>query len=145
MRLYLRILAVCTVLAEVAVALFTIPQFHLVTVLQGNPLAQNALTLTGTLLALVAGALALGIALQCRQRGWSIAFVCLLLLGAYSPLLRVWVLMSDTFIYSAPRFYINQPAFFLINLSNQIVPAIVLAIVVFIYSLRPSEAAKAIR
>ena len=145
MNVYLRILALCTMLAEVCVALFTISEFRLGPVLYGNQLASSALLLTGALLMFVTGALALGAAFQRGQRGWSTAFVLLLLLGAYSPLLRIWALMSDTFIYSAPRFYINQPAFFAVNLSNQIVPALIVAIGVFIYSLRPGPTTTANR
>jgi hypothetical protein len=60
----------------------------------------------------------------------------LLALFAYSPLLLTWVLQSSTPIYDAPTFSVNIAAFTLVQLCNLILPAIILAVVVLVYSLR---------
>jgi hypothetical protein len=46
------------------------------------------------------------------------------------------VLQSSTPIYNATTFYVDTTAITIVELSNLIVPAIILAVVVLIYSLR---------
>jgi len=101
-----------------------------------NPLISKSLIITGTTLTFVAGILAVIITLQRGHRSWSIAFMVLLALFAYSPLLLTWVLQSSTPIYDAPTFTVNIAAFTLVQLCNLILPAIILAVVVLVYSLR---------
>ena len=101
-----------------------------------NPLISKSLIITGTTLTFVAGILAVIITLQRGHRSWSIAFMVLLALFAYSPLLLTWVLQSSTPIYNATTFYVDTTAITIVELSNLIVPAIILAVVMFIYSLR---------
>ncbi len=145
MERYLRPLAIAVVIVEVCAIAFTIPtffayldllRFQFPRELITNPLASEALTITGLTLTFIMGVLALVVAAQRGHRPWSIAFVILLALFAYSPLLLSWVLQSQSFIYDAARFNVDTTAFTLVELSNLIVPAIVLAVVVLIYSLR---------
>jgi NADH:ubiquinone oxidoreductase subunit 6 (subunit J) len=82
------------------------------------------------------GILALVLAAQRGHRPWSIAFLVVLVLFAYSPLLLTWVLASHTPIYDASRFYVNTTALFLVLLSKYILPAIILAVDVLVYSFR---------
>lgn len=143
MERYLRPLAIAVVIVEVCVALFTVPTLiaylgliHIFRALIVTPLLTQTLTLTGLTLTFVLGILAVIITLQRGHQPWSIVFVILLALFAYSPLLLSWVLQSQSFIYDAARFNVDTTAFTLVQLSNLIVPAIILAAVVFIYSQR---------
>lgn len=145
MERYLRPLAIAVVIVEVCVALFTVPtlfaylallRFQFLREMITNPLGAEALTITGLTLTFILGVLAASIAAQRGHRPWSIAFVILLALFAYSPLLLSWVLQSQSFIYDAARFNVDTTAFTLVQLSNLIVPAIILAAVVLVYSLR---------
>jgi len=104
--------------------------------LAANGLSVQVLLITGTSLTFVMGILAVVIAAQRGHRRWAIAFGILLALFAYSPLLLTWVLQSQTFIYDAPRFYVDTTAITFVALSNRILPAITLAVVVLVYSLR---------
>ncbi|HEU4785140.1 MAG TPA: hypothetical protein VFS83_17515 [Ktedonobacterales bacterium] len=145
MERYLRPLAIAAVIVEVCAAAFTVPtlfayldllRFQFPRELITNQLAAETLTITGLALTFIMGVLAIVVAAQRGHRPWSIAFVILLALFAYSPLLLSWVLQSQSFIYDAARFNVDTTAFTLVELSNLIVPAIVLAVVVFVYSLR---------
>ena len=144
MERYLRPLAVAVVIIEVCIALVTIPQFgvgllgrqQILMEMEGNPLTAQTLIITGSSLTFVMGILAVVIATQRGHRRWSIAFGILLALFAYSPLLLTWVLESSTPVYDATTFYVNTNAISLVQLSNLILLAIILAVVVLVYSLR---------
>lgn len=144
MERYLRPLAVAVVIVEVCVTAFTVPVVYVNLFfffvgfrgLVANPLITQALTITGSSLAFALATLAVLVALRRGHRSWSIAFVILLALFAYSPLLQAWVLQSSTPIYNATTFYMNTAAFTVVQLCNLILPAIILAVVVLIYSLR---------
>lgn len=138
---YLRPLAVVVTILEVCIAFFATPLLgvtrpRFLIELEANSLISQSLIMTGILLTFFMGILALVVAAQRGQRPWFIIFLVLLILFAYSPLLLTWVQESQTFIYGAPRFYVNTTAFTIVQLSNLILPAIILAIVVFVYSLR---------
>lgn len=145
MERFLRPLAIAVVIIEVCVAAFTIPVLY-VNLFFGfrglliNPLIIQALTITGLTLTFVMGILAVIIALQRGHRSWSITLAILLALFAYSPLLLSWVLQSSTPIYDATRFYVDTTAITIVALCNLILPAIILAIVVLIYSIRHRRA-----
>jgi len=96
----------------------------------------QALTITGTALTFVMGILAVTIALQRGHRSWSFVFAILLALFAYSPLFLAEVAQSPAFLADAANFNLNTPTYAFVELSNRILPAIILAVVVFIYSLR---------
>jgi hypothetical protein len=145
MERYLRPLAIAVMIVEVCAAAFTVPVFfpylgllrlQFLREIVTNSLAAEALTITGLTLTYGMGVLALVVAAQRGHRPWSIAFVILLALFAYSPLLLTWVLQSSTPIYDAPTFTVNIAAFTLVQLCNLILPAIILAVVVLVYSLR---------
>lgn len=143
MERYLRPLAIVVVVIQVCTAFLTIPTLfaylgmvYIVRVLAVNSLITQTLAITGASLTFVLGVLAAIIALQRGHRSWSIAFAILLALFAYSPLLLSWVLQSSTPIYNATTFYVNTTALTFVQLCNHILPAIILAVVVFIYSLR---------
>lgn len=102
-------------------------------------LAQDVLGTTGFALAFAAGVLAVGAALQQRQRGWAGALLTLVILTAYGyylaiPLLltsRSWPVSATPFLYTAQDLSITQ-----------YIPAVVLAGLVLVYSfLRPRAAA----
>ncbi len=143
MERYLRPLAIAVVIIEVCAAFFTVPVlnvylfmgFRYLMGLTANGLSVQALLITGTSLTFVMGILAVILAAQRGHRRWSIAFGILLALFAYSPLLLTWVLESSTSIYDATTFTINTNAVSLVQLSNLILPAIILAVVVLVYSL----------
>ena len=101
-----------------------------------NPLISKSLTITGMTLTFVMGILAVIITLQRGHRSWTIAFAILLALFAYSPLVLTWVQQSNTPFYNATTFYVDTTAITIVELCNLILPAIILAMVVFIYSLR---------
>jgi hypothetical protein len=144
MERFLRPLAIAVVILEVCVALFTVPVLYVNLFvfffgfrgLVANPLIIQALTITGTALTFVLGILAAVIAAQRGHRPWSIAFAILLALFAYSPLLLTWVQQSNTPFYNATTFYVDTTAITIVELCNLILPAIILAVVVFIYSVR---------
>jgi len=145
MERYLRPLAIAVMIVEVCAAAFTVPVFfpylgllrlQFLREIVTNSLAAEALTITGLTLTYGMGVLALVVAAQRGHRPWSIAIVILLALFAYSPLLLTWVLQSSTPIYDAPTFSVNIAAFTLVQLCNLILPAIILAVVVLVYSLR---------
>jgi len=145
MERYLRPLAIAVMIVEVCAAAFTVPVFfaylgllrlQFLREIVTNSLAAEALTITGLTLTYGMGVLALVVAAQRGHRPWSIAIVILLALFAYSPLLLTWVLQSSTPIYNATTFYVDTTAITIVELSNLIVPAIILAVVMFIYSLR---------
>lgn len=143
MELYLRPLAIAVVIVEVYVALFTVPVLYVNLFfffgfrgLVANPLIIQTLTITGLTLTFVMGVLAAVIAFQRGQRSWSIAYVILLALFAYSPLFLAEVAQSPAFLIDSANFNLNTPTYAFVELSNRILPAIILAVVVFIYSLR---------
>lgn len=143
MERYLRPLAIAVVVIEVCAAFLTIPTLlpylgivYIFRVLAVNSLLPQTLALTGASLTAVMGILAAIIAAQRGHRPWSIAFAILLTLFAYSPLLLAWVLQSQTFIYDPARFEVNTAAFTFVAMCNHILPAIILAVVVLVYSLR---------
>ena len=144
MERYLRPLAVAVVIIEACAAFFTVPVlnvylfmgFRYLMGLTANGLSVQALLITGTSLTFAMGILAVVIAAQRGHRRWSIAFVILLALFAYSPLLLTWVLESPGYFYDAARFNVNTAAYTFVDLSNLILPAIILAVVVLVYSLR---------
>ena len=145
MERYLRPLAIAVVIVEVCASAFTVPtlfayldllRFQFLREIVTNPLAAEALTITGVSLTFVLGVLAFTVAAQRGHRPWFIAFVILLALFAYSPLLLAWVLQSSTPIYNATTFYVDTIAFTVVQLCNLILPAIILAVVVLVYSLR---------
>ena len=145
MERYLRPLAVAVVIIEACAAFFTIPVLNVYLTflrlqpfmqLEANPLTARTLIITGTSLTFAMGILAVVIAAQRGHRRWSIAFVILLALFAYSPLLLTWVLESPGYFYDAARFNVNTAAYTFVDLSNLILPAIILAVVVLVYSLR---------
>lgn len=141
---YLRPLAIAVVILEVAAAIITIPQigfgtFHIYNAIEGNQLTAQTLLNTGMLLTFAMGMLALVLAAQGGQRRWAIAILILLILFAYSPLLQTWVALARTPIYNPETFTVNLTAITFVELSNHIVPAIVLAVVVFIYTLRRGQ------
>ncbi len=143
MERYLRPLAIAAVVVEVCAGAFTVPVLYVNLFfffgfrgLVANPMIVQALVITGSLLTFVLGILALIVARQRGHRFWSIAFAILLAVFAYSPLLLSWVLQSSTPIYDASRFYVNTAAITMVQLSNLTLPAIILAVVVLIYSLR---------
>ncbi|HEX5440057.1 MAG TPA: hypothetical protein VFW76_04190 [Ktedonobacterales bacterium] len=95
MERYLRPLAIAVAIVEVCAALFTIPavfaylgllRLRFLREIIANPLTSQALTITGLTLTFVMGVLAAVIAAQRGHRSWSITFVILLALFAYSPL-----------------------------------------------------------
>ena len=146
MERYLRPLAIAVIIVEVSVALFTVPVLYVYLFLfiefrefVSNSLTIQALTITGTALTFVMGILAVTIALQRGHRSWSIAFAILLALFAYSPLVLTWVQQSNTPFYNATTFYVDTTAITIVELCNLILPAIILAMVVFIYSLRHGQ------
>ena len=141
MERYLRPLAIAVVIVEVCVGAFTVPVLYVNLFfrfrgLVVNPLLAQALIITGSLLTFVLGILALVVAARRGHRSWSIAFAVLLALFAYSPLLLTWVQLSGTPFYNATTFYVDTTAITIVELCNLIVPAIILAVVVLIYSLR---------
>lgn len=143
MERFLRPLAIAVVIVEVCVGAFTVPVLYVNLFfffgfrgLVANPLIIQALIVTGTALTFVMGILAVTIALQRGHRSWSIAFAILLALFAYSPLVLTWVQQSNTPFYNATTFYVDTTAITIVELCNLILPAIILAMVVFIYSLR---------
>jgi hypothetical protein len=140
---YLRPLAIAVVIVEVCVALFTLPAFYVYLFLFiefrelfSNPLTIQALTITGLTLTFVLGILAAINAAQRGHRPWSVAFVILLALFAYSPLFLAEVAQSPGFLADSANFNLNTPTFAFIELSNHILPAIILAVVVLAYSVR---------
>ena len=143
MERYLRPLAIAVVIVEVCVALFTVPVLNAYLFLfiefrefVSNSLTIQALTITGLTLTFVLGILAAIVTLQRGHRSWSIAFVILLALFAYSPLFLAEVAQSPAFLTDSANFNLNTPTYAFVELSNRILPAIILALVVFIYSLR---------
>ncbi len=143
MERYLRPLAIAVVIIEMCAAVFTVPVLIVYLILfnefrglAANILTTQALTITGTTLTFVMGILAAISAAQRGTRHWSIAFVLLLALFAYSPLLLTGVAQSETYIADAASFNLNIPVYTFVELCNHILPAIILAVVVFIYSLR---------
>jgi hypothetical protein len=104
--------------------------------LVANPMIVQALIITGSLLTFVLGVLAVIIAAQRGHRSWSIAFAVLLALFAYSPLVLTWVQQSNTPFYNATTFYVDTTAITIVELCNLILPAIILAVIVLVYSLR---------
>lgn len=143
MERYLRPLAIAVVFVEVCVALFTLPAFYAYLFLfiefrelVFNSLTIQALTITGTALTFVMGVLAIIVAPHRGHRSWSIVFAILLALFAYSPLFLAEVAQSPAFLADAANFNLNTPTYAFVELSNRILPAIILAVVVFIYSLR---------
>lgn len=146
MERFLRPLAIAAVIVEVCVGAFTVPVLYVNLFfffgfrrLVANPLIIQALIVTGTALTFVMGILAVTIALQRGHRSWSIAFAILLALFAYSPLVLTWVQQSNTPFYNATTFYVDTTAITIVELCNLILPAIILAMVVFIYSLRHGQ------
>jgi formate hydrogenlyase subunit 3/multisubunit Na+/H+ antiporter MnhD subunit len=97
-----------------------------------NSLVLSVLTSTATPLTFATGTLALVVALQRGQRRWAVAFIVLVLLSAYSPVLFAWVLIARTPLYVPETFTVNLPVLFLIDLLPQIF-AVILAVVVLIY------------
>jgi len=144
MERYLRPLAIAVIIVEVCVALFTVPVIYVNLVVSvfgfrgliANPLIIQALIITGSLLTFVMGVLAIIVALHRGHRSWSIVFAILLALFAYSPLFLAEVAQSPAFLADAANFNLNTPTYAFVELSNRILPAIILAVVVFIYSLR---------
>lgn len=131
------------IIVEVCVGAFTVPVLYVNFVvffglrgLVANPMIVQALIITGSLLTFVLGVLAVIIAAQRGHRSWSIAFAVLLALFAYSPLVLTWVQQSNTPFYNATTFYVDTTAITIVELCNLILPAIILAVVVLIYSLR---------
>ena len=148
MERFLRPLAIAVVIVEVCAALFTIPVFfaylgllrvRILLEVVTNPFTSQTFTITGLTLTFVLGVLAAIIAAQRGHRSWSIAFVILLALFAYSPLVLTWVQQSNTPFYNATTFYVDTTAITIVELCNLILPAIILAMVVFIYSLRHGQ------
>ena len=143
MERYLRPLAIAVIIVEVCVALFTVPVLYVYLFLfiefrefVYNFLTIQTLTITGTALTFVMGILAAIVAFQRGHRSWSIAYVILLALFAYSPLFLAEVTQSPAFLTDSANFNLNTPTYAFVELSNHILPAIILAVVVFIYSLR---------
>jgi hypothetical protein len=143
MERYLRPLAIAVMIVEVCVALFTLPAFYAYLFLfiefrelVSNSLPIQALTITGLTLTFVLGILALVVAAQRGHRPWSIAFMILLALFAYSPLFLAEVAQSPGFLTDSANFNLNTPTYAFVESSNHILPAIILAVVVFVYSLR---------
>lgn len=142
MERYLRPLAIAVVIVEVCVALLTLPAFYVYLYFIGfrqlafSPLTIQTLTITGLTLTFIMGVLAAVIAAQRGDRSWSIAFVVLLALFAYSPLFLVEVTQSPGFLANSATFNLNTPIYTLVALSDRILPAIILAVVVLIYNLR---------
>ncbi len=143
MERYLRPLAIAVVVVEVCVAAFTVPVLYVNLFfffgfrgLAANPVIVQALTITGLTLTFVLGILALVVAAQRGHRSWSIAFAVLLALFAYSPLFLTEVAQSPGFLADSANFNLNTPTYAFVELSNYILPAIILAVVVLIYSLR---------
>lgn len=145
MERYLRPLAIAVVIVEVCAIALTIPTFfaylslfrnRFLLELIANRLTSQTLTTTGLTLTFVMGVLAAIIAAQGGHRSWSIAIVILLALFAYSPLFLTEVTQSPGFLTDSASFNLNTPTYALVGLSNHILPAIILAVVVFIYSLR---------
>jgi hypothetical protein len=139
----LRPLAIAVVIVEVCVALFTVPVLYVYLFLFiefrelfSNSVTIQALTITGLTLTFVLGILAAVIAAQHGHCSWSIAFVILLALFAYSPLFLAEVAQSPGFLADSANFNLNTPTYAFIELSNRILPAIILAMVVLVYSLR---------
>lgn len=150
----LRPLAIATIVFEALVAvLILLPAFLPLLpsgrsfeflLLRLNPsVLLSVMTSTATLLAIVMGAVAVIATIQRGQRPWSIAFLLLLLLSAYSPVLFAWLRTSETPIYDPPRFAVNLTGYFLMLLMPQILSAI-LAVVVLIYSLRDRRAQRVV-
>lgn len=144
MARYLRPLAIAVVILEVVAAIVTVPQigigtFHIYNAFLANPLTAQTLLTTGILLTFAMGMLAFVVTAQGGHRRWAIAILILLILFAYSPLLQIWVMVSRTPIYDPETFTVNQTAITFVQLSNHIVPSIVLAVVVFIYTLRRGQ------
>ncbi|MGE5334876.1 MAG: hypothetical protein ACM3N4_09280 [Nitrososphaerota archaeon] len=146
----LRPLAIATIVFAVLVAILTLlpailpflPSGRLLDLMLlrlNTPVLLSVLTSTATLLAIVMGAVAVIATIQRGQRPWSIAFLLLLLLSAYSPVFFAWLRTSETPIYDPPRFAVNWTGYFLILLMPQILSTI-LAVVVLIYSLRDRRA-----
>ncbi len=143
MERYLRPLAIAVVIVEVCVALFTLPAFYayLFPFIEFRGLAFNSLTIqmltiTGLTLTFVLGILAAINAAQRGHRPWSVAFAVLLALFAYSPLFLAEVVQSQGFLTDSANFNLNTPTYAFVELSNHILPAIILAVVVIVYSLR---------
>lgn len=131
------------IIVEVCVGAFTVPVLYVNFVvffglrgLVANPMIVQALIITGSLLTFVLGVLAVIIAAQRGHRSWSIAFAVLLALFAYSPLVLTWVQQSNTPFYNATTFYVDTTAITIVELCNLILPAIILAVIVLVYSLR---------
>lgn len=146
----LRPLAIATIVFAALVAITTILPF----LPFGRPLEfllmhlnlsvlLSVLTSTTTLLAIVMGAVAVIATIQRGQRPWSIAFLLLLLMSAYSPVLFAWLRTSETPIYDPPGFAVNFTGYFLIRLMPQILSA-TLAVVVLIYSFRDRRAQRVV-
>lgn len=144
----LRPLAIGALVFQVVAALLTLPpgiypppldrQFSQFLMSAADSLTLGVVTITATLLAFVIGALALVAARQRKQSTWFIAFLSLLLLSAYSPLIFFWLRMTQTPIYNPTTFTVNPVGYFLIELLPQIFSSI-LAIVALVYTARYHE------
>jgi hypothetical protein len=91
-----------------------------------QPLAQTALASTALLLTNAADVAALVLTGLRPQRVWFVVFLLLVLASAYSPLLHMWDAEA------AQQFDVTP--YFLYRLSEQVLPAAVLALVALGYS-----------
>jgi hypothetical protein len=134
----LRILSLTGLLTFAAFGIFNYPLIQVVYLLVGNVVATRFATIligqTGYALAFTAGVVAVIASAQRRQRGWAAVFVVLLILAVYGVdvVLPVFGASALGSFYAFGYMYIAQA-----------IPAVLLALLVLIYSLIPRPLANA--
>jgi len=134
-NLYLRGLASGTLIYLAVFIAFTRPEFYLSRDLHLQGLPYRAAEITGTVLTIATGVLGLVASAQRGQRPWAAAFLLLLLLIAYSPLLPAS--MDPQAYYAALSATFRDPRVVsLLDIGLRFLPSAAVALLALAYSLR---------